>query len=180
MIRLALGSGPWERAEKRLGVDKSMQVRASRWPNETQVEHNLKSLRRLSLGLTFPQLPDKQMIRQTNVSIPSLTFNRIKHVHRLNFCATESDFLTNQKRRVFPKRSARVSNKAEFVFVTFIWNEEANMPGRGNQGLRREPRIRFRHHYIQRLTKPAVRRLARLGGVKRISGVIYHRSSRSG
>uniref|UniRef100_A0A0E0A0C9 Histone H4 n=1 Tax=Oryza glumipatula TaxID=40148 RepID=A0A0E0A0C9_9ORYZ len=43
--------------------------------------------------------------------------------------------------------------------------------GRGTSGARRH-RIVFRG-YIQGIAKPVIRRLARKGGVKRISGLIY-------
>ena len=43
--------------------------------------------------------------------------------------------------------------------------------GLGNGGAKRHPKI-LRDN-IQGITKPAIRRLARRGGVKRISGLIY-------
>jgi len=60
--------------------------------------------------------------------------------------------------------------------ITFI--EQANMSGRGKggKGLGKGGAKRHRkvlRDNIQGITKPAIRRLARRGGVKRISGLIY-------
>ncbi|XP_074816120.1 histone H4 [Natator depressus] len=48
--------------------------------------------------------------------------------------------------------------------------------GKGSKGLRKGGAKRHRkalHDNIQGITKPAIRRLARRGGVKRVSGLIY-------
>lgn len=50
------------------------------------------------------------------------------------------------------------------------------MPGKGKQGLGKGGAKRHRkvlRDTIQGVTKPAIRRLARRGGVKRISGLVY-------
>ena len=65
-------------------------------------------------------------------------------------------------------------------FVEFLRNKHtlANMSGRGKggKGLGKGGAKRHRkvlRDNIQGITKPAIRRLARRGGVKRISGLIY-------
>lgn len=45
------------------------------------------------------------------------------------------------------------------------------MPGRGKGGVKRHRRVP--RDSIQGITKPSIRRLARSGGVKRISGLVY-------
>jgi histone H4 len=48
--------------------------------------------------------------------------------------------------------------------------------GKGAKGLGKIRRHRVVRENIQGITKPAIRRLARRGGVKRISGLIYDES----
>nr|ACE75197.1 histone H4 [Glyptapanteles flavicoxis] len=48
--------------------------------------------------------------------------------------------------------------------------------GKGRKGVGKSGALRFRrflHDNIQGITKPAIRRLARRGGVKRISALVY-------
>lgn len=48
--------------------------------------------------------------------------------------------------------------------------------GKGGKGLGKTRRHRVVRENIQGITKPAIRRLARRGGVKRLSGLIYDES----
>jgi len=66
----------------------------------------------------------------------------------------------------------------DFVFIQFTHLHLAIMSGRGKggKGLGKGGAKRHRkvlRDNIQGITKPAIRRLARRGGVKRISGLIY-------
>ena len=69
--------------------------------------------------------------------------------------------------------------KYELIWVVWIsFTETFNMTGRGKggKGLGKGGAKRHRkvlRDNIQGITKPAIRRLARRGGVKRISGLIY-------
>jgi histone H4 len=49
--------------------------------------------------------------------------------------------------------------------------------GKGKSGAKRHAKIQVEN--IQGITKPAIRRMARRGGVKRLSGLIYDESRRS-
>jgi histone H4 len=63
----------------------------------------------------------------------------------------------------------------QFIFKTFI-NSTMSGRGKGGKGLGKGGAKRHRkvlRDNIQGITKPAIRRLARRGGVKRISGLIY-------
>ncbi|XP_078284207.1 histone H4-like [Rhinoraja longicauda] len=51
------------------------------------------------------------------------------------------------------------------------WERGKGGKGLGKGGAKRHRKVL--HDNIQRITKPAIRRLARRGGVKRISGLIY-------
>ena len=56
------------------------------------------------------------------------------------------------------------------------WNSNMSGRGKGGKGLGKGGAKRHRkilRDNIQGITKPAIRRLARRGGVKRISGLIY-------
>ena len=66
----------------------------------------------------------------------------------------------------------------QFDHHSLIWTQTVNMSGRGKggKGLGKGGAKRHRkvlRDNIQGITKPAIRRLARRGGVKRISGLIY-------
>ena len=70
------------------------------------------------------------------------------------------------------------SNSLHFVARIYLSQIYANMSGRGKggKGLGKGGAKRHRkilRDNIQGITKPAIRRLARRGGVKRISGLIY-------
>ena len=70
------------------------------------------------------------------------------------------------------------AHKIAQVAFTKIINNKSNMSGRGKggKGLGKGGAKRHRkvlRDNIQGITKPAIRRLARRGGVKRISGLIY-------
>lgn len=71
------------------------------------------------------------------------------------------------------KLSARKSVSGKIGHKTLISNQargSLKIGGKGSQ----PKRIRLRpHEAIQGVTKPAIRRLARRGGVKRISGLVY-------
>ena len=62
------------------------------------------------------------------------------------------------------------------IFVADLSSEEMSGRGKGGKGLGKGGAKRHRkvlRDNIQGITKPAIRRLARRGGVKRISGLIY-------
>ena len=64
------------------------------------------------------------------------------------------------------------------MYIIFIFERFEKMSGRGKggKGLGKGGAKRHRRKLkenIQGITKPAIRRLARRGGVKRISGLIY-------
>ena len=68
--------------------------------------------------------------------------------------------------------------KSSLRYHSLIHHQEFNMSGRGKggKGLGKGGAKRHRkvlRDNIQGITKPAIRRLARRGGVKRISGLIY-------
>ena len=79
-------------------------------------------------------------------------------------------------------KEARIEGRASFEFWISKWKHlnaaEEKMTGRGKggKGLGKGGAKRHRkvlRDNIQGITKPAIRRLARRGGVKRISGLIY-------
>lgn len=67
------------------------------------------------------------------------------------------------------------SSSSSFSAATFCWLTMSGR-GKGGKGLGKGGAKRHRkvlRDNIQGITKPAIRRLARRGGVKRISGLIY-------
>ena len=90
----------------------------------------------------------------------------------------ESRVLTNRR---FPKSKPtgeQQYKKDQALHSTSSLNYHLNMSGRGKggKGLGKGGAKRHRkilRDNIQGITKPAIRRLARRGGVKRISGLIY-------
>jgi histone H3/H4 len=79
--------------------------------------------------------------------------------------------------RIKPPQSCSFHHDLTFVLL-FTNNQSVNMSGRGKggKGLGKGGAKRHRkvlRDNIQGITKPAIRRLARRGGVKRISGLIY-------
>ncbi|XP_045356361.1 uncharacterized protein LOC123609392 [Leopardus geoffroyi] len=77
---------------------------------------------------------------------------------------------------VFPNRSDRGVYKLPRRVVVFVCSGNMSGRGKGGKGLGKGGAKRHRkvlRDNIQGITKPAIRRLARRGGVKRISGLIY-------
>ncbi|KAJ0061862.1 hypothetical protein NL108_013394 [Boleophthalmus pectinirostris] len=76
------------------------------------------------------------------------------------------------------QRLYKISGAARSFFTFVVVEEVVKMSGRGKggKGLGKGGAKRHRkvlRDNIQGITKPAIRRLARRGGVKRISGLIY-------
>jgi histone H4 len=99
-----------------------------------------------------------------------MTYVEIHHL-----CTTDLTAVlqaSNQKQEF-----AHTNRKAQ-VFSSNKYKQASNMSGRGKggKGLGKGGAKRHRkvlRDNIQGITKPAIRRLARRGGVKRISGLIY-------
>ncbi|KAK2112952.1 hypothetical protein P7K49_007218 [Saguinus oedipus] len=75
-------------------------------------------------------------------------------------------------------KTAKTQRNKRFSAQNTVEGQERNMSGRGKggKGLGKGGAKRHRkvlRDNIQGITKPAIRRLARRGGVKRISGLIY-------
>merc|ERR1712103_13773 len=71
-----------------------------------------------------------------------------------------------------PARSTLISTSSTYTLLIIIMTGR----GKGGKGLGKGGAKRHRkvlRDNIQGITKPAIRRLARRGGVKRISGLIY-------
>ncbi|TFK03382.1 MOB kinase activator 3A [Platysternon megacephalum] len=82
---------------------------------------------------------------------------------------------TKEKEKSYPRQYTETFTHSRYTVVIVIL---ANMSGRGKggKGLGKGGAKRHRkvlRDNIQGITKPAIRRLARRGGVKRISGLIY-------
>ncbi|CDS06128.1 Putative Histone H4 [Lichtheimia ramosa] len=73
--------------------------------------------------------------------------------------------------RVLKKRDSRADTLSSFLFFLILTGRGKGGKGLGKGGAKRHRKI-LRDN-IQGITKPAIRRLARRGGVKRISGLIY-------
>eukprot|EP00804_Cyclotella_cryptica_P026896 CCRYP_019589-RA/>CCRYP_019589-RA protein AED:0.48 eAED:0.48 QI:83/1/0.5/1/0/0/2/0/94 len=78
------------------------------------------------------------------------------------------------------KKCHHVTSQIDLIFLLVCTTKQnkSNMSGRGKggKGLGKGGAKRHRkvlRDNIQGITKPAIRRLARRGGVKRISGLIY-------
>ncbi|KAK7245260.1 hypothetical protein RIF29_40097 [Crotalaria pallida] len=74
-----------------------------------------------------------------------------------------------------PQQTQIQNNKTNFHFLHFRFRKMSGR-GKGGKGLGKGGAKRHRkvlRDNIQGITKPAIRRLARRGGVKRISGLIY-------
>nr|XP_040024976.1 histone H3-like [Gasterosteus aculeatus aculeatus] len=90
-----------------------------------------------------------------------------------NLCAIHAKRVTIMPKDIQLARRIRGER-----FIIFASNRPVNMSGRGKggKGLGKGGAKRHRkvlRDNIQGITKPAIRRLARRGGVKRISGLIY-------
>jgi len=95
-------------------------------------------------------------------------YHRIAVSSRLLFFSPERPFGT----------AANLGDLGDLARRESIHNQSINMSGRGKggKGLGKGGAKRHRkilRDNIQGITKPAIRRLARRGGVKRISGLIY-------
>ena len=93
---------------------------------------------------------------------------------RVNECARESDFSSH-----FGPESAHIKELpllCRCCFESSLSSFTMSGRGKGGKGLGKGGAKRHRkvlRDNIQGITKPAIRRLARRGGVKRISGLIY-------
>jgi histone H4 len=88
------------------------------------------------------------------------------------------EFQTLSRTAPFPNSRHQLLIKSAAAFFSYSATTTANMSGRGKggKGLGKGGAKRHRkvlRDNIQGITKPAIRRLARRGGVKRISGLIY-------
>lgn len=81
---------------------------------------------------------------------------------------------TNRKERpTYINKGAHSASKQSNIV---LWSAKMTGRGKGGKGLGKGGAKRHRkvlRDNIQGITKPAIRRLARRGGVKRISGLIY-------
>ncbi len=94
------------------------------------------------------------------------TLNKLYFVNKLKVFTINSDILFGNKNHQF-KFNLKESKQI---------NKKMSGRGKGGKGLGKGGAKRHRkvlRDNIQGITKPAIRRLARRGGVKRISGLIY-------
>ncbi|XP_061098623.1 histone H1-like [Conger conger] len=83
---------------------------------------------------------------------------------------------TTRRAKKSPKKTGRSPRKAKPAMRKAAKGKAAARRGKGGKGLGKGGAKRHRkvlRDNIQGITKPAIRRLARRGGVKRISGLIY-------
>jgi histone H4 len=74
------------------------------------------------------------------------------------------------------EKNLDLKNKKNFQKKNFFLNNKMSGRGKGGKGLGKGGAKRHRavlRDNIQGVTKPAIRRMARRGGVKRIAGLIY-------
>ncbi|XP_040500569.1 histone H3.1-like [Ursus maritimus] len=96
-----------------------------------------------------------------------------------NLCAIHAKRVTIMPKDIQLARRIRGERASLLCFVTCCWfapRKAMSGRGKGGKGLGKGGAKRHRkvlRDNIQGITKPAIRRLARRGGVKRISGLIY-------
>ena len=104
-------------------------------------------------------------------------FSKTEKSWQKNFYQREFDYCLHDRgraRRPLPSVERCVSSRTELNFQNLC--EIMSGRGKGGKGLGKGGAKRHRkvlRDNIQGITKPAIRRLARRGGVKRISGLIY-------
>jgi histone H4 len=114
--------------------------------------------------------------REKNYEIPSFFLSRRFKILRKSLVGKKSKNVLRDLPRIL--RSHEQKTKSCGHISLFSNQQQATMAGRGKggKGLGKGGAKRHRkvlRDNIQGITKPAIRRLARRGGVKRISGLIY-------
>ncbi|XP_033834370.1 uncharacterized protein LOC117381501 [Periophthalmus magnuspinnatus] len=119
-----------------------------------------------AVRLLLPGELAKHAVSEGTKAVTKYTSSKCKWDQNLRNLNSTTGFSGNA--HILPRRSS----------VRVIYESTANMSGRGKggKGLGKGGAKRHRkvlRDNIQGITKPAIRRLARRGGVKRISGLIY-------
>ncbi|XP_041038232.1 uncharacterized protein LOC121274919 [Carcharodon carcharias] len=127
-------------------------------------------------GLIYEETRGVLKVFLENVIRDAVTYT--EHAKRKTVTAMDVVYALKRQGRTlygFGERSMKESESTRQRYANFDWPLPRNM-GKGGKGLGKGGAKRHRkvlRDNIQGITKPAIRRLARRGGVKRISGLIY-------